>query len=303
MPNWNGVLNEIEALSAAGTGISAVDIVRRKYIKQLADYSGRNVIVYYSGWLSKPPIDGVAICDDDKNGFMNAVHGLDRSVGLDLVLHTPGGDIAATESLVHYLRCLFGTDIRAIVPQVSMSAGTMIACACKEIIMGKQSNLGPIDPQLNGVPAQAVVDEFQEAIREVSGNPAAIPIWQAIIGKYHPTFIGECRRAINMSKDMVGKWLASGMFAGVEEADLKAREIAERLSDHEDTKMHARHIHMNDCIGIGLKVTPLEIDPRLQEVVLSLHHACIHTFSMTNAIKFIENQCDAAYFRHMQLGR
>ena len=34
--------------------------------------------------------------DADKNGFMTAVHGLDRSKGLDLLLHTPGGGTAAT---------------------------------------------------------------------------------------------------------------------------------------------------------------------------------------------------------------
>lgn len=213
MPNWKSILDEISAYQEVPPGASPVDIVRRKYLAELAEYTGRNVIAYYSGWLSKPAVNGIAICDDDKNGFMNAVHGLDRSLGLDLILHTPGGDIAATESLVHYLRKLFGTDIRAIVPQIAMSAGTMIACSCKVIIMGKQSNLGPIDPQLNGVPAQAVIDEFEEAIREVAINPAAIPIWQAIIGKYHPTFIGECKRAIVMSKDIVAEWLISGMYA------------------------------------------------------------------------------------------
>ena len=45
--------------------------------------------------------------------------------GLDLILHTPGGDMAATESLVDYLRAMFGTDICAFVPQLAMSAGTI----------------------------------------------------------------------------------------------------------------------------------------------------------------------------------
>ena len=42
----------------------------------------------------------------------------------------------------------FGEDIRAIIPQTSMSGGTMIACSCKEILMGKHSSLGPVDPQI-----------------------------------------------------------------------------------------------------------------------------------------------------------
>jgi len=73
---------------------------------------------------------------------MLAINKLDRSKGLDLILHTPGGDIAATESLVDYLYSMFDKDIRVIVPQISMSDGTMIALASKEIVMGKHSNLG-----------------------------------------------------------------------------------------------------------------------------------------------------------------
>ena len=298
MPNWNDVLHEIHTQQGVPDGQNPVDVVRRKYLAKLAEYTGRNVIAYYSGWLVKPPAPGIAICDDDKNGFMNAIHGLDRDRGLDLILHTPGGDIAATESLVIYLRKMFGTNIRAIVPQIAMSAGTMIACACKEIVLGKQSNLGPIDPQLNGAPAQAVIDEFQEAIKEVEANPAAIPIWQSIIGKYHPTFVGECMRAIVMSKAIVQQWLVSGMYADGQENQIERAEfVVAKLSDHEESKTHARHIHVDDCLAMGLKVFELEKDSTLQDLVLSIHHACTHTFAMTPAFKFIENQNGAAYFR------
>lgn len=81
-------------------------------------------------------------------------HGLNFEKGLDLILHTPGGDVAATESIIEYLNDVFEGDIRAIVPQIAMSGGTMVACSCNEILMGKQSSLGPVDPQLRGFPAQ-----------------------------------------------------------------------------------------------------------------------------------------------------
>lgn len=77
---------------------------------------------------------------------MTCIHGMDCSKGLDLVLHTPGDSPAAAEAIVNCLRAKFGNDIRVIVPQLAMSAGTMIACSAKQIIMGKQSSLGPIDP-------------------------------------------------------------------------------------------------------------------------------------------------------------
>ena len=58
-------------------------------------------------------------------------------------------------------------NIRVIVPHMAMSAGTMIACSAKEIIMGKESSLGPIDPQYRNVPAEGVIDEFNRAVKEI----------------------------------------------------------------------------------------------------------------------------------------
>ena len=95
---------------------------------------------------------------------MTVIHNLDRTKGSDLILHTPGGETAATESLVDYLRSMFLGRHQAIVPQLAMSAGTMIACACKEVVMGKHSSLGPIDPQYLGLPAHGVVEEFKARI-------------------------------------------------------------------------------------------------------------------------------------------
>lgn len=114
MPSWRVILDEIQA---AG---SPYDVTRRKYLAELHHLTGRNVIAYYSGWLQKgglPGPLGFGINDGDKNGFMAVIYQLDRTKGLDLLLHTPGGDSAATESLVDYLRQMFGTDIRAVVPQ------------------------------------------------------------------------------------------------------------------------------------------------------------------------------------------
>ena len=75
---------------------------------------------------------GCEVNDLDKNGLMATIYPpVDKTRGLDLILHTPTGVTAATESLVDYLRQMFGNDIRAIVPQLALSAGTMIALSCK----------------------------------------------------------------------------------------------------------------------------------------------------------------------------
>ena len=291
MPNWSEVLKEIQAVQVDGS----LDVVRRRYLKKLHEKTGRNIIAYYSGWLQRRSENSAAvqylatITDDDKNGFMNAIHGMNRSIGLDLILHTPGGDLAATESIVDYLHRMFGHDIRAFIPQLAMSGGTMIACACKEIFMGKQSNLGPIDPQFGGIPAHGVIAEFNEAIKAIKNDPASIPIWRAVVEKYHPTFIGECQNAIDLASEIVTEWLVSGMFFGDDNANNKAACAVSKLNNHADTKTHSRHLHINEIQEFGLKVVPLEDDSELQDIVLTIHHSYMHTFACSNGIKIVEN--------------
>ena len=295
MPTWNDILKEI------GSQPNAFDLIRRKYIKELSDKTNRNVIVYYSGWLQKGNLAKHGfrfdIVDSDKMGFMSTINGLDKTKGLDLVLHTPGGSIGATESIVHYLQTIFGNDIRAIVPQIAMSAGTMIACSCKEILMGKHSNLGPIDPQINGKPTHGIIEEFEKAKKEIAANPRSIPVWQTILSKYSPTLIGECEKAIKWSESMVESWLKSNMFDGDADKDVKSTAVIKELGSHALTLSHDRHLAPDLLKGLGLKITDLEADQDLQDKVLSLHHACIITMTQTPAYKLIENQDGKAYIQ------
>ncbi len=292
MPNWSEVLKEIQDTHNKNPKESALDLVRRKYLKKVSELTGRNVISYYSGWLQKPKSPDTAVNDKDKSGFMLTIHKMDKSKGLDLILHTPGGDLAATESVVDYLYSMFGFNIRVIVPQISMSAGTMIALCSKEIVMGKHSNLGPIDPQMGGLACQAVLNEFEEAKKDIKQNPQAAPLWQVIIGKYHPTFLGACKQAIDWSESMVEDWLTQNMCS----QDIsKVKPILKMFSDHKKQKSHARHISKKQCEDVGLNITSLEDDQDIQDAVLTTHHAFMHTFSHTQAVKIIENQDGVAY--------
>lgn len=299
MPTWNDILAET---ARAG---STNDVVRRRYLKKLAAKTKRNIIIYYSGWLQKSEFFrhqawDFLLNDADKNGLMSTIYEMDRSKGLDLILHTPGGDMAATKSLVDYLRQMFGKDIRAIVPQIAMSGGTMIALACKEIVMGKHSNLGPIDPQFFGVPAHAIKEEFERALKEVQAAPHTAPIWQVILSKYGPSQISESLKVIAWADQMTREWLKTGMFDGDQNADAKINRIIQELGDHAITKSHARHISLNSAQNLGLNVTPLEADQALQEAVLSVHHATIITLNMTPAVKIIENDRGVAFINSMQ---
>ncbi len=300
MPNWKEVLQEIveEAKGNQNNYAQAIDTIRRKYLKELFDYTDRNVIAYYSGWLQKPRNIDASVNDKDVSGFMLSINKLDKTKGLDLILHTPGGDIAATEALVHYLQSIFGKNIRAIIPQLSMSAGTMVALSTSEIVMGKHSSLGPIDPQIGGLPAEAVLSEFNRAKREILANPKSAALWQFIISKYHPTFLNSCKQAIDMSQSLVKKWLELNMCC---EDGEKVENIINEFSSHKKTKMHARHISNVRCKEIGLKIVDLESDGKFQDLVLTVHHAFMHTFSRTGAVKIIENHSGTAFMESIPM--
>lgn len=289
MTGWAEVLKEFNSYPVAADGI------RRRYLKELHDITERNVITYYSGWLSpKGSIPGVPfhIHDGDQNGFMACIHGLDRTKGLDLILHTPGGDVAATESIIKYLVSMFSS-IRVIVPQLAMSGGTMIALCADEIVMGKHSSLGPIDPQINGSPAGGFIEEFERAIAECKADPARIPIWQPIIAKYPPAFIGQCERATKWANEIATEALKDRMFGGEPDAGDRAQTVVETLGSHAASLAHSRHYSIDQVRCLGLNVTPLEDAQDLQDAVLSIHHATLITFDTTGAFKIIENHTGA----------
>lgn len=290
MPTWNDILDEVNANPQA-----QVDAIRQKYLKELSVHTDRNVIAYYSGWLIPRADDfNVSINDLDKHAFMTVMKGLDKSKGLDLILHTPGGSIDATESLVEYLWSLFNKDVRVIVPQLAMSAGTMIACSAKSVVMGKHSNLGPFDPQMYSpgigfnIPAQGVIDEYEVAKKEIGQDSASIPLWQTIYSRIHPSFMNECLLAMTMSADLVKGWLIDNMLDGNANKETIAQSIVDELTDHESTKSHGRHISRDKCEKLGLVIEKLEDNDVFQDLVLSVHHSFMITFSQTPARKIVE---------------
>jgi hypothetical protein len=300
MPSWNKILENIET----SRDKFALDTIRQDYLKQLSKVTGRHTIAYYSGWLQNQNNPSLGIDDLDKNAFMAVIYSMEnkKEKGLDLILHTPGGQVSAVESLIDYLHFMFSTNIRAIVPQIAMSGGTMLACACKEIMMGKHSNLGPIDPQFGSIPAVGVIDEFNSAVEGVKENPASTPLWQTLINKYPISFLGKCQQAIDWSEEIVKTALEKCMFKDTENPKEMASTVTTFLSSHKETKAHDRHITMEQCKKIGMKIIELEKvatttnlkginDNDFQDIVLSIHHCFMIAFSKNSGIcKIVENQ-------------
>ena len=186
---------------------------------------------------------------------------------------------------------IFNGDIRVIIPQIAMSAGTMIALFSKAILMGEQSCLGPVDPQYNGVACQAIIDEFEKAKEEIAENPNTIGLWQTLIAKYPgATIIHECENAIRWSNELMDKWIPK-VYPNID-----IEKIRDKFLNHKTTCSHARRLSKDDCKEVGLNIIDLEDFPSLNDAVLSLHSCYTIMIDKYSYSKIVENQNGETYF-------
>lgn len=306
MPIWSEILAELKP-QVAGTPPD-FDGVRRKYLLQLHQHTGRDVILYATGWLQKPDVAPhlASINDEDIHALMEVTAGL-RGPNVDLILHSPGGSPEAAEAVVGYLRSRFA-HIRVIVPQLAMSAATMIACAADEIVMGKHSFLGPTDPQLplatplgtRLVPAQSVLDQFDKAQRECA-DPAKLSAWLPMLAQFGPDLLVRCEHALEMSKELVRRWLESYMFENHPDKVAQAQAVSDWLANHKNFKSHSRHLARNELRANGIEISDLETSESLQDLSLSVFHAATHTFAATGVVKIVENHLGRAFIKQLNV--
>lgn len=304
MPSWGEILHELRA--ASRNGQIDFDRIRRKYLQRLSQLTKRDVIVYASDWPTASTPDTL-IDLSDMQGLMETFYGL-SCPNLDLILHSPGGSPEAADRLVRYMRSKFA-HVRVFVPLAAMSAATMWALAADEIVMGKHSQLGPIDPQLittlpNGqswqVPARALREQFNDAARDIESNPQRLATWLPILQQYTPGLLKIAEDAELLGKELVREWLVDYMFKDHSDPQAVADKAADFFADASMHKSHSRGIDRKQARDAGLLIVDLESDQELQDAVLSVHHAVMHTLAATPCVKLVENHQGRAYMRMVQ---
>lgn len=93
---------------------------------------------------------------DDSEAVLRAIRLTPPTTPIDLILHTPGGLQIAAEQIANALVRHRGR-VTVFVPFYALSGGTLIALAADEIVMDTNAVLGPVDPQLGGLPAASVL--------------------------------------------------------------------------------------------------------------------------------------------------
>lgn len=312
MPTWGEILREVEE-SARKRGPQGADRdgIRLKYLQRLHRLSNRAVIAYSSGWLNyDQAVPALGVDGTDVHAMMEVCHGV-KDRRLDLILHSPGGSAQAAEQIMEYLRSQFD-HIRAIVPLQAKSAATMMALGADEIVMGAHSELGPIDPQIviptpegqRFAPAHALLRDFKQAKEECAQDVNVLPAWTPILRSY-VGLLEFCRQQISLSIDIVAGWMDRYMLQhraygfSDEQRRAKAREIAEYFgseASYERFRTHSRPVRIGELQRLGMRVTPLEDNDDLQDIVLSIYHATDMTVRPPIA-KIVENHLGKRHVR------
>ncbi|PZE20032.1 SDH family Clp fold serine proteinase [Paenibacillus xerothermodurans] len=147
---------------------------------------------------------------DDSEQILRAIRLTPDDMPIDLVLHTPGGLVLASEQIAEALN-KHPAKVTVFVPHYAMSGGTMISLAADEIVMDENAVLGPVDPQLGRFPAASIIEVTKiKKADEISDNTLIM----ADIAK----------KAIRQVRNFVKQLLTPRM------GEAKALEVAELLS-------------------------------------------------------------------------
>lgn len=178
---------------------------------------------------------------DDAEEVIRAIRDTDSSTPIDIVLHTPGGMVIAAMQIADALR-QHPARVTAFVPHLALSGGTLIALAADGIVMSPHAMLGPIDPQIEGLPAVSLA-------RVLRDKPLARIDDRTII----LADIGE--KAIRQLREGATRLLTAHMDAG------EAAALADQLCSGRWT--HDYPISATEAQALGLPVDlalPPEVD-------------------------------------------
>jgi ClpP class serine protease len=123
---------------------------RRALLRALEQIRGSRVVtmIHRQETLSLLGIPFRRFIDiEDSEQILRAIRMTPSGMPIDLILHTPGGLVLASDQIAYALKRHPGR-VTVIVPHYAMSGGTLVALAADEILMDPDAVLGPVDPQL-----------------------------------------------------------------------------------------------------------------------------------------------------------
>jgi ClpP class serine protease len=181
----------------------------------------------------------------DSEEVLRAIKLTDPNVPIDLILHTPGGLVLATEQIAMAL-CRHPGKVTVFVPHYAMSGGTLLALAADEIVMDENAVLGPVDPQLGQWPANSILKAVEQKQANLVDDETLI-------------MADVARKAVGQIRSMIINILSHGQMP---------REKAERLADMLSSGIwtHDYPIGVGEAKEMGLQVNT-DVPPEVYQLM------------------------------------
>jgi ClpP class serine protease len=232
---------------------------RQEILKELGNKLNAPVVAYIANTMH--PIS--AMMQPDVDAVMDFVKVASRnSKKVYLILESSGGDGNVAEKLLHVFREVFTESFNVIVPNLAKSAATMLSIGADKIIMGTNSELGPIDPQIavmlptgqsQYVPAKSITGTLTKIKEEIEKNEKLATMYYPILQQIRPETIKYCEDAIAFSTSFAKRWLKEGSMRGKSENDIE--KTAKELTTGARFNMHGSVINHQDAqASLGLNV-------------------------------------------------
>ncbi len=268
-----------------------------KYIGLYNEIRDTHLIVYSSAFTKQVP--GNTLIMDDYYTIFDMLKDVE-SKNLDFYIETPGGSGEAAEEIVRFIRSKFD-NVKFVVSGEAKSAGTIIVLSGNEILMTKSGSLGPIDAQVRiGRSVISAYDycEWIENKRDEAEKMGGLnPFDATMIAQISPGELSGVSHSLEFAKDLVVDWLAKYKFKdwvvtetrGSSVTDdmrsQKAEGIAKCLTNHGKWRSHGRSLKIDDLENIGLRITKVDDDTNLSDIVYRIHTIIRILYSSTSAYK------------------
>ena len=207
----------------------------------------------------------------------------ERRKGLLVIIDTPGGIVEVAERIVSTLRHYY-QEVRFLVPDRAMSAGTVLVMSGDAILMDHFSRLGPVDPQLyiEGKPTPTSVLSYLEQYERLVKKSEEGTLTSADLVLLQKLDLADLRQyelAAELSVKLIRDWLvqykfkdwsthrSTGQSVTQQEKTNRAEEIARALNDQERWGTHNRGIDRDVLANLNLRIDDLGADLMLNNLV------------------------------------
>lgn len=287
-------------------------------LKLIADYNSlrETYLFVYAAAIGKP-IPSVPLEQSDFYIFRDLLSGQKECSKVDVYLETPGGSGETAEEIGRFLRKKFDT-VSFVISGEAKSAGTIIALSGDEILMTETGSLGPIDAQMkigrSIVSAYDYIEWIENKREEAEKQGALNPFDATMVAQISPGELGSVFHALRFAEDLVIDWLTRYKFKKwtvtetrkqpVTETMKKKRaeEIARELTNHSKWRSHGRSIKIDDLESIGLKVTKIDKNPKLADIVYRIQTICRLLFETTTSFKIFATQDNKIFRQAVPVG-